>query len=238
MKTNKIIFVVILFAIAMGLLETSVVVYLRELYYPEGFSFPIKKIPANISIVEISREAATIIMLIGVGILAGKDKVSRFAYFMLAFAIWDLFYYIFLYVFISWPESLFTWDLLFLIPIPWVGPVWAPCLISMLMITFSILLIRAKDQNKDFKLKKKNVWLFILGGLVCILSFVWDFLQNKNPNFNLLEILSNPEKSDFIYKYIPTQFNHFIFFLGFILMTIGALAQFIYPLIFVNHEKK
>src|ERR1044072_1842951 len=120
-----------LFAISMGFLESSVVIYLRELYYPSGFQFPLQPIPMAIARVEFFRELATLIMLIGVGILSGKTRLQRFAYFVLAFGIWDLFYYLFLYLFIGWPQSLATWDILFLIPVPWVGPVWAPCLLCL-----------------------------------------------------------------------------------------------------------
>ncbi|MBK6833902.1 MAG: hypothetical protein IPG89_06345 [Bacteroidetes bacterium] len=66
-------------------------------------------------------------MLVGAGIIAGKTRLTRFAYFIIAFAIWDIFYYVFLYVLLQWPESLFTWDILFLVPVPWTGPVIAPC---------------------------------------------------------------------------------------------------------------
>ena len=73
----------------MGFLETSVVVYLRELYYPKGFTFPLVIIPNKIAVVEFWREIATIVMLVGAGIIAGKTRLSRFAYFIIAFAIWD-----------------------------------------------------------------------------------------------------------------------------------------------------
>ncbi|MDQ3016493.1 MAG: hypothetical protein M3R25_07230 [Bacteroidota bacterium] len=120
---NKLIIYVIVFAIAMGFMESAIVIYLRELFYPEGFRFPLIPIPHRLAVVEILREAVTVIMLICVGYFAGRNKVQRFAFFGLAFAIWDLFYYIFLYAFLGWPESIFTCDILFLIPVPWVGPV-------------------------------------------------------------------------------------------------------------------
>ena len=108
---------VLLYAIAMALLETAVVVYLRELYYKDGFAFPLRNLPATIAITELLREAATVVMLVAIGFLCGKNKLQRFAYFCLAFAVWDIFYYVFLYVLLSWPQSLFTWDILFLIPL-------------------------------------------------------------------------------------------------------------------------
>ncbi|HNX08095.1 MAG TPA: hypothetical protein PKL96_10970, partial [Bacteroidales bacterium] len=108
---TKIIWVAI-FAIAMGFLESAVVVYIRALYYPEGFMFPMKLISDQIMITEFFREAATMIMLIGIAVIAGSSAIERFAYFIFSFGIWDIFYYIFLYALLGWPQSLMTWDVL------------------------------------------------------------------------------------------------------------------------------
>ena len=88
-----------LFAVAMGLFECAVVVYLRELSFPNGFDFPLKPIGHNLAAVELWREVATIFMLVAVGWMAGHNKNTRFAWFIYAFAIWDIFYYVFLKVF-------------------------------------------------------------------------------------------------------------------------------------------
>ena len=95
-QQTKVLIWLTLFSIAMGFMETAIVVYLRELYYPKGFQFPLTVIPSNIALVEFLREAATLIMLIGIGIVAGKNKPQRFAFFIYCFAIWDIFYYVFL----------------------------------------------------------------------------------------------------------------------------------------------
>src|SRR5215204_495359 len=134
--TKKLIWVTI-FSIAMGFMETAIVVYLRKIYYPGGFQFPLVPMEADLVLVEILREAATIIMLVGIGILIGKNTSQKFAYFIYCFAIWDLCYYIFLKLLLDWPESLLTPDILFLIPVPWVGPVIGPCIISMTMIVLT-----------------------------------------------------------------------------------------------------
>src|SRR5674476_343996 len=125
---------VTLFSVAMGMLESSVVIYLRELYYPAGFQFPLKATSYIVAVTEIFRELATLIMLLGIGVLAGKNKHERFAWFIYSFAIWDIFYYLFLFLIINWPVSLLDWDVLFLLPVMWVGPVWSPVLLSLLMI--------------------------------------------------------------------------------------------------------
>ncbi len=67
------------FAVAFGFLEAIVVVYLRGLYYPGGFSFPVKLIPHKIYFVEIIREITTIIMLIFAGVLAGRTRIQKFS---------------------------------------------------------------------------------------------------------------------------------------------------------------
>jgi hypothetical protein len=118
MNLNKRILTVFLFSIAMAYLESAVVVYLREIFYPEGFIFPIKLITDKISLIEIGREAATIIMLATIALLSSRMKQEKFYFFLLAFGVWDIFYYFWLKVFINWPQTLLTDDLLFLIPIP------------------------------------------------------------------------------------------------------------------------
>src|SRR5215471_13766120 len=114
------------YAVAMAYLESAIVVYLRRLYYPHGFDFPLVIIDIPTLLLELGREAATIVMLATVGIAAGRTKVGKGAYFLLLFGVWDICYYIWLKAFVEWPSSLLTWDVLFLIPVPWVGPVLAP----------------------------------------------------------------------------------------------------------------
>jgi hypothetical protein len=88
--------VVSLFSIAMGLFESAVVIYMREILYPEGFGFPLSPVQPDMMLTELLREGATIIMLLGIGFLAGRNTSERFAWFLYSFAIWDIFYYVFL----------------------------------------------------------------------------------------------------------------------------------------------
>lgn len=165
-------FWVSIFAIAIALWESAVVVYLRELYYPSNLIFPLKIIPVPMAIVEFLREIATILAIWAISYIKGKDFVSRFAYFIYIFGIWDIFYYVFLKLFISWPISILEFDLLFLIPLPWSGPVLAPVLIS---ITFIIAGIFAINYiNKGYQIKvSKNSWLIaILGIIILFYSFI------------------------------------------------------------------
>ena len=123
---------VVVYAIAMAFVEAAVVVYLRQILAPGDptVSTPTTGVSA-IPVVEAFREAATIVMLLAVGVLAGGDTWERFLWFSCAFGIWDIFYYVWLRVLIGWPVSVFSWDVLFLIPVPWTAPVLAPVIISL-----------------------------------------------------------------------------------------------------------
>jgi hypothetical protein len=142
---------VFIFGAAFAFVEASVVVYLRALYYPEGFSFPLKMLDRSILSVELAREAATIVMLIAVGLLAGRHRWEKFSYFMIAFGVWDIFYYVWLYVALGWPASLLDRDILFLIPLPWIGPVIAPVLISLLMIASGSTVVVRFARGRAFR---------------------------------------------------------------------------------------
>jgi hypothetical protein len=141
----------VLFAVAMAYLEAAVVVYLRELYYPEGFNFPIKGMPTRMAAVEVAREFATVVMLLTVTGLAAKRFWERFGCFIILFGIWDIFYYAWLKAAINWPAGLTDWDVLFLIPIPWVGPVVAPILVSTVMILSGLGIIYLFAREVPFK---------------------------------------------------------------------------------------
>ena len=135
------------YAVSMGYLEAAVVVYLRALYYPQGFdvAMPIR-FTAPIYQVDLFRETATIIMLLAVGYVSfTKMKDRIFAFFWL-FAVWDLSYYIFLKLILGWPSSLKTFDILFLIPAPWIAPVWLPISISIATLTVITYLLFIKKR--------------------------------------------------------------------------------------------
>ncbi|MCD6065196.1 MAG: hypothetical protein K0S33_22 [Bacteroidetes bacterium] len=227
-ETKKTLLWIVLFATAMGFLETSVVVYLRELYYPEGFNFPLTTIPNKIAVVEFWREFATIIMLVGAGIIAGKTKLSRFAYFIIAFAVWDLFYYVFLYVLIQWPQSLFTWDILFLIPFPWTGPVIAPCLVALGMTLLGYLIIHYEEKNGSVRIITKQ-WSLLIGGVcIIIFSFMWDYFSiTYETSVGTWTLLSKNNMFEEIKTYVPVQFNWPLFFAGLSCSAAGMLSCYL-----------
>lgn len=206
-----------LFSIAMGFMETAVVIYLRKIYYPQGFQFPLAPIEPNIALTEFLREVATIIMLLGIGILSGKTRTQRFAFFIYCFAIWDIFYYVFLKIFLNWPESLFTWDILFLIPVPWVGPVLAPCLVSLSMIVFILVVVLAEEKGVNSPIKLKEWVLLILGSITIIFSFVLDYFKHiikENTTSGIWTLSSHENLFNEIKNYIPTHYNWAIFWIG------------------------
>jgi hypothetical protein len=212
-----------IFSIAMGFMESAIVIYLRELYYPAGFNFPLTVIPPNIAIVEITREAATLIMLLTIALLTGRTTFQRLAYFLFCFAVWDLFYYIFLKIFLNWPESLFTWDILFLIPVPWIGPVIAPCILSLTMITLTLLIPLAEKNKVDLTLKKSEWSLFILGTVTIIYSFITDYIGLASKAGSGLSAEEKQNLFSEFGSYVPHQFNWVIFFVGEFLLILAIL---------------
>src|SRR5689334_15931561 len=111
------------FAAAFGIVEGSVVVYLRKIYYPgEMTLFPLKNFEPAIFSVELLREAATMLMLFAIAAAAFPKSILRFAGFIWGFAVWDIVYYILLKLSLGWPAGFFEWDVLFLIPVVWASP--------------------------------------------------------------------------------------------------------------------
>jgi hypothetical protein len=132
-----------LFGVAMGHLEGIVVVYLRKalgISDSGSNTESIENFPKHYLNIEMTREAATIIMLLVVGFLVGDSWLEKVIFFLWTFAFWDLFYYVSLYVLIKWPPTLTTMDVLFLIPAPWMAPVWFPIGVSSFTIIFIALL--------------------------------------------------------------------------------------------------
>ena len=132
------------FAVAMAFVEAAVFVYLRRILW-EGPIFPMQELPGTLLLVEVGRELATIVMLASVAVLSVRGGIRRMGAFLLAFAVWDIFYYVWLHATIGWPAGLSDWDVLFLVPLPWVGPVWSVLLISTGMLVFSVPFLGAPE---------------------------------------------------------------------------------------------
>lgn len=167
------------FFIAMAFLESAVVVYLRALYYPEGFDFPLVPMADTLVLTEVLREACTLVMLLAPAALVTRSAVERFAWFCFGFGIWDIFYYVWLKVLLDWPSSLGAWDILFLIPVPWVGPVWAPFVISLGLIALAVAILRSRSQWPGFRIGWVSWSLLVAGALFMIISFTLDPLRRS-----------------------------------------------------------
>jgi hypothetical protein len=159
--------------IAVGWFEASVVVYLRKLYYPGGFDFPIVIAPDDIALVEVAREAFSIVLLAAAARLAGRFFLERFAAFMVLFGVWDLIYYAALKLVLGWPATLGTWDVLFLIPLPWIGPVWAPMLIAAALVGAGSHLYATAERAR--RIRARDWAIEIAAGLLVIVSFTLDW---------------------------------------------------------------
>lgn len=169
--------VVAIFAIAMAYLEAAVVVYLQHALKIDPHSlFPLRdpKSLGGLGSIELGREVATIVMLATVGWLSGRDALERLAWMSVAFGIWDIGYYAWLWLFIGWPTGLGTYDLLFLIPVPWVAPVWAPMVVSLALITFGLIYTQRSGLGSAVRIRPRNFATLVVGGLVVIISFTLD----------------------------------------------------------------
>jgi hypothetical protein len=166
---------VTLYAIAMAYVESAAVLYLRTIYGgidPVGPRHtPFQPLPDFIWI-EIVREAATILMLASVGFLAASSLPGRIGAFALAMGVWDIFYYVFLWVFAGWPTSPFDPDVLFLIPLPWWGPVVSPVLFAALMVVAGAAAM-AREQGDGFPKPSRADYIAVLvGAALCLLAFM------------------------------------------------------------------
>ena len=141
--TTKLLLLAV-FGIAMAHFEGVVVVYLRKalgMLDSESNKESVEKIPRRYLKIEMTREASTIIMLVVIAYLTGGSWVEKGVFFLWTFAFWDLFYYLSLYILIKWPPTLTTIDVLFLIPKPWIAPVWFPVGVSSLTILIISILV-------------------------------------------------------------------------------------------------
>jgi hypothetical protein len=174
------------FAFAMANVEAMIVVYLRRLYYPGGFQFPLVIIDTPMVLLELIREAATVVMLATFGMAAGRTKVGRFGYFMIGFGLWDIFYYVWLKIILNWPASLWTWDVLFLIPVPWIGPVLAPASVACTLVGMGVVLLVLESRGPVLP-AGKAVWSAqVAAAMIIIYSFTMDVWPRLDADGTLL----------------------------------------------------
>lgn len=194
MEFKRALVALVLFGVSFGYVEASLVVYLRDVYDPLTLELDPERMPGDVFPLitleqlkaadaeylnrlrtEVVREAATMFMLAAVGLAIGRSFKTCLAGFVVAFGVWDIFYYVFLKVLIDWPASLLEWDILFLIPLPWVAPVLAPVLVAISMIVTGTLVIRRESAGRPVEISWRHSSIIVLGGLIIIVSFCWDY---------------------------------------------------------------
>ena len=209
--------IITVFAFAMGYLESAVVFYLRtminrlEPYQPN----PLPNF-GGLAAAELGREFATMVMLLTIGWIAGRTWRGRIGFALLTFGIWDIAYYIFLIPLTSWPNSIFDWDILFLIPLPWWGPVWSPISIALLMILFGFLTTVLEQGEPPIWPRRASNILCSVGIILALYVFMADAISAVSGGEQALRHL------------LPTHFNWPLFMAAWLLMFI--------PIIDMGHQ--
>jgi hypothetical protein len=204
--------VVVLFALAMAWMESATVLYLRTLVGRVD-PYQIAPLPPHVLLgnVELIREIATLVMLFTMGWLAGREFRTRFSYTLVAFGVWDIFYYVFLAVMSPWPRSVMDWDVLFLIPLPWWGPVLAPCIVAGLMVVGGTLVTQFEGNDGPQWPSHKTVLLNWVG----ILLALYVFMEHA------IHVLPQGEAA--LRAALPTRFNWPLFVLALALMSVSLV---------------
>jgi hypothetical protein len=211
MSTPVKLMLVAAFAIAMANVEAAVVVYLREVY---GIDDLVRDLPREfdrLTAVELSREAATLVMLLTVGLVAGRRLQDGVGYFVFAFGVWDIAYYGWLFVFKGWPSSLLEWDILFLLPLPWWGPVLAPMMIAGMMCVGGAAAVVQVDRGIEWRMTWTNAGIAAAGIAVCLYAFMADAIS------------AIPEGRAAVEAVRPTDFQWGLFLVGFAVMSWAGL---------------
>jgi len=180
--------IAIAFTIAFAYIESAVVVYLRALFYPNGFTFPLAMFDLTVlgkrlTVTEIGREAATLVLIVTAAWLFGHNRQERTAYFLLIFAVWDIFYYVWLKVLLDWPASVMDWDVLFLIPTLWASAVLYPVLVAAVMFVFAVAILYRSAQNRPLSIKWSDWIGWITAAVVLIVAFCLGGRHITDPNY-------------------------------------------------------
>jgi hypothetical protein len=198
---------VTLFATAMALVEAVVVIYLRELI---AISRDAVALGPYLRI-EVWREVATLMMLVLIGLAVGRNKIERLSFSLFAFGLWDIWYYIWLKLFVDWPDSLLSWDILFLIPFRWWGPVLSPLLIAGLICLAAFLAVLRQAQGRALALTRYRLGCLLAGAGLALYIFMADAIQ------------AFAAGQDNWQNIRPTEFNWPLFVVALALMAIPAL---------------
>jgi hypothetical protein len=204
---------VVAFAVGMAWVEAASVYYIRTLTDRiEPYQANPLPLAGILGHVELVREAATLVMLLTVGMLAGRTWRKGLGYTAIAFGVWDILYYVFLRLICDWPNSVFDWDVLFLLPLPWWGPVLAPVCIAMLMIVWGTFATQTADRGRATPLTWTLWGLNALGVSLALSVFMADSLRTVHQGLEATRHL------------LPTSFNWPAFWVALLLMA-APMAQ-------------
>jgi hypothetical protein len=172
----KRLLIAIFFAAAFAYVESAVVVYLRVIFHPGGFTFPLAPftetdLGRQMLRVEIGREVATLVVILTAALLFARARQETTAYFLVIFAVWDVFYYVWLKVLIDWPASIMDWDILFLIPLPWASAVLYPVLVSVLMFAFGTTILYRTSQARPLPVRWTDCIGWATASTILIVAF-------------------------------------------------------------------
>jgi hypothetical protein len=200
--------IVALFAVAMAWFESATVYYLRVLV-DRVQPYQLVPLPVHGALgpVELVREAATLVMLLAVGMLAGRSWRTKIGYAVVAFGVWDVFYYVFLRLMSGWPSSVLDWDILFLLPLPWWGPVLAPVSIALLMIAWGTIVTQLDDRHPALAIPPHPWVACWLGIVLALYVFMADALRVLDQGPDAVRLV------------LPTAFNWRLFAVSLIMMS-------------------
>lgn len=203
--------VVMIFAVGMANVEAAAVIYIRNLHGDiDPLTTTLDSAIRDYGVIELIREAATMVMLLAVGWLAGGNVLGRLGYFIAAFGAWDIGYYAWLRVFTGWPRTLLDTDILFLIPLPWWGPVITPVLIAGLMIVIGAILAARSERNRALD---PPAWAPALA-LFGMLALLYAFMEPA--------IFALPDGPEEVFSLIPTSFNWPVYLVGYAAAAVGS----------------
>lgn len=178
--------IVVVFGIAFAYIEAAVVVYLRTILYDDAsrLPFPLTSfLSPSLLLTEVGREAATLIVMLTAARLFGRNRQQRFAFLLTIFAVWDIFYYLWLKILADWPGSIMDWDILFLIPVAWAGPVLAPFLVSLTLLAFAVIILYRSCLARPIRPTLTGWVGFVLAALAVVASFCIAGQHAGKPDF-------------------------------------------------------
>jgi hypothetical protein len=197
---------VAVFAVAMAYVESAAVVYLRRILGVTDLIRDMAPFDPQIARIEVGRELATLIMITALGWALGRSWQARWAFACYAFGVWDIFYYVWLRVFLGWPSSLLEQDVLFLIPLPWWGPVLSPLLIAILAVAGGAKAVRIDDLGGTIRPGPARWAAFLAGTFTVLYAFMAD------------AIAALPASAEELGRLKPTSFLWPVYLPGFALM--------------------